>query len=134
MAFQKGKSGNPGGRPKQRKFREALSLALSENDPKTGQPKLRRIADKLVEAAMQGESWAIREVADRTDGKAVQAVELESDHKQHIDEYSDEELLAVIAKSGDETERNGVNADGTKPRKANVLSVQNNGRLKVKDY
>ena len=131
MAFQKGKSGNPGGRPKQRKFREALSLALSENDPKTGQPKLRRIADKLVEAAMQGESWAIREVADRTDGKAVQAVELESDHKPHIDEYSDEELLAVIAKSGDETERNGVNADGTKPRKANVLSVQNNGRLKV---
>ncbi len=134
MTFQKGKSGNPGGRPKQRKFREALSLALSENDQKTGQPKLRRIADKLVEAAMQGESWAIREVADRTDGKAVQAVELESDHKQHINEYSDEELLAIIAKSGDETERNGVPTDGTKPRKANLLSVQNNGRLKVKDY
>ena len=96
MPFTKGQSGNPGGRPKQQRFRDALSLALSETDAKTGLPKLRRIADNLVDAAMQGERWAIKEVADRTDGKAVQAVDLETDCKQHIDEYTDEELLALI--------------------------------------
>jgi hypothetical protein len=38
--------------------------------------KLRTIADKLVDAAEQGEPWAIKEVIDRVDGKAVQATEI----------------------------------------------------------
>ena len=66
--------------PKEKSFFNALSVALREAHGTTldGSPNtnLRRIADKLVEAALAGESWAIREVADRTDGKAMQAVEV----------------------------------------------------------
>ena len=35
--------------------------------------KLRQIAEKLVEAAQNGEAWAVKEIMDRVDGKAVQA-------------------------------------------------------------
>ena len=39
--------------------------------------KLRMIAEKLVESAIQGEPWAIKEVMDRVDGKAHQSTSLE---------------------------------------------------------
>jgi hypothetical protein len=38
--------------------------------------KLRKIAEKLLEEAENGESWAIKEVIDRLDGKAIQATEI----------------------------------------------------------
>ena len=70
----------PGGRPpKEKSFYNALAVALKQVNGigVDGQPvtKLRAIADKLVEAAEAGESWAIREVADRIDGKPMQAIE-----------------------------------------------------------
>ena len=34
--------------------------------------KLRMIARKLVEAAQDGEPWAVKEIRDRVDGKAIQ--------------------------------------------------------------
>jgi len=65
--------------PKEKSFANMLSIALRESDGVTldGLPntKLRQIADKLVLLAVAGEGWAIREVADRTDGKPMQAVE-----------------------------------------------------------
>ena len=124
MRFQKGQSGNPGGRRKEQKFRAALAMALSETDKDSGQPKLRRIADNLVNAAIKGESWAIREVADRVDGKAVQAVDLETDRKQSIHDYSDEELLAFII----EAKENGgslLRAGEEKPSDFNDMPTEN---------
>lgn len=51
---------------------------------------------------MNGESWAIREVADRTDGKAVQAIDLDPGIPKPMEEYTDAELHAIIAqKIGD---------------------------------
>ena len=32
------------------------------------------VTTKLVELALQGEAWAIKEIADRVDGKAPQAI------------------------------------------------------------
>jgi hypothetical protein len=32
---------------------------------------MRRIAEKLVDCALNGEPWAIAQVADRIDGKAI---------------------------------------------------------------
>lgn len=83
MPFQPGNRANPGGRPKEKRFTEALRLAImQEVDEKddTGKPtgqkttKLRMIADRLVAEAMAGESWAIQQVSDRLDGKAAQAI------------------------------------------------------------
>lgn len=69
-----------GGRPpKEKSFFNALSVALAQADgvDLAGQrvTKLRQVAEKLVECALQGEGWAIKEIADRTDGKPMQAVE-----------------------------------------------------------
>ena len=38
--------------------------------------KLRMIARKLVEAAQEGEPWAVKEIMDRVDGKAIQVTEM----------------------------------------------------------
>jgi len=73
-----------GGRPpKEKSFYNALSVALNQVNgiDEAGQrvTKLRTIAEKLVTAAEAGESWAIKEVADRIDGKPMQAVEHSGD-------------------------------------------------------
>lgn len=65
----------PAGSPnKDKPFREALRIelaALGEDDPKT----LRRLARKLLETAAKDDGLqAIKEVADRLDGKPAQAI------------------------------------------------------------
>jgi ribosomal protein L17 len=72
MAFQKGnklaaKSGQ---------FGHELQKAIAQGDPE----KLRRIAEKLLSLAEAGDLAAIREVADRLDGKAVQTVNATVEH------------------------------------------------------
>lgn len=70
------KRGNPhptGGKP-DKLIRDALMLAVNrEGEGKT--KKLTLIADKLVDLAVGGDVAAIKEVADRIDGKATQAVD-----------------------------------------------------------
>ena len=45
-----------------------------------GKPqKIERLADKLVEFAMDGQGWAFKEIGERLDGKAPQGVDLTSD-------------------------------------------------------
>ena len=63
--------GNQNGK-KGKLFYNQLRIALVQEDSR----KLRTIAQKLVDAAEQGEPWAIKEVIDRVDGKAVQATEI----------------------------------------------------------
>jgi hypothetical protein len=63
--------GNQNGK-KGKLFYNQLRKALVQEDSR----KLRTIADRLVDAAEQGEPWAIKEVIDRVDGKAVQATEI----------------------------------------------------------
>ena len=70
MPFQPGVSGNPSGRQANKPFAEALKRAIAQNDAK----KLRAIAEKLLEKAAEGEGWAIKELADRLDGKAHQSI------------------------------------------------------------
>lgn len=76
MAFQAGQSGNPGGRPKKDKpFRDALRMelaALGEDDPKALRGLARRL---LLTAASADGLQAIKEVADRLDGKPAQSIE-----------------------------------------------------------
>lgn len=68
MTFQPGQSGNPTGGRKDKPWRDALSIALKDGD---GQ-KLRRIADKVVSLASEGDMAAVKEIADRMDGKVPQ--------------------------------------------------------------
>lgn len=60
------------GRRAEKPFRDALRMQLKEagEDHKT----LRLIAAKLIEMAASGDLQAIKELADRTDGKPAQAI------------------------------------------------------------
>ena len=66
-----GQPGNQNGK-KGKLFYNQLRVALVQVDSR----KLRTIAQKLVDAAELGEPWAIKEVIDRVDGKAVQSTEI----------------------------------------------------------
>jgi hypothetical protein len=54
-------------------FYDQLRKILVQND----QHKLRKISEKLAEAAEDGEPWAIKEIMDRMDGKPVAIQELQ---------------------------------------------------------
>jgi hypothetical protein len=70
--FQPGQSGNPNGRPKSKPFRKALSEALKASDDDS--EILKAVALALVAKAKEGDVQAIKEIADRMDGKVAQAI------------------------------------------------------------
>src|SRR5262249_36615890 len=89
MPWKKGQSGNPLGRlPGEKQFADQLRIVLAEpvdkNDPKSVR-NMRRIAEKLVECALNGEPWAICQVADRIDGKATAEIQTEQKHRYVIE-------------------------------------------------
>lgn len=51
-------------------FYEALRKALTQDSK-----KLNDVVDGLIEAAIAREPWAVKELIDRVDGKAIQAIE-----------------------------------------------------------
>jgi len=89
MPFKPGEVNNPNGARKERLFYNALRLALDEK-------RLRRIAEKLVRLAEAGVPWAIRELIDRTDGKPVQAINV--DREERI------KLIAIVPEKSATTE------------------------------
>jgi hypothetical protein len=89
----------PGGRPvgsinTQRPFADALRMELAAGD---NHRVLRAIARNLIAIASSGEPialQAIREIADRTDGKARQASDITL-HNANARELSDDDLAAI---------------------------------------
>jgi len=98
MAFKKGISGNPGGRSGEKIFTDALRLELNRIDPtdKEKRKKVNRLAEKLVECALDGEGWAFNMIADRLEGKAAQQIDHNVIDNREISEYSDAELTAIL--------------------------------------
>ena len=84
MTFAPGQSGNPGGRQKERPFRDALRMEMAAadlGDTVDVKPRsIRAVARALIDKAMEGSEAAAREIADRIDGKVPQAVVGDSDH------------------------------------------------------
>jgi hypothetical protein len=80
--FLPGQSGNPGGRSTEKRFREALLLELAEDGD--ARKPLREVAKALIAAALTGDVSAIREIADRLDGKPAQAIDVTGDDRRII--------------------------------------------------
>ena len=53
-----------------RPWRSALNRAIAQDNAK----RVRQAAEQLLDLAANGEQWAVKELADRLDGKAVQQV------------------------------------------------------------
>lgn len=61
---------------RKRHWAEAITAAVQkEVDPATGRRKLHAICDKLIAMAEEGDIQAMKEIGDRLDGKATQALE-----------------------------------------------------------
>jgi len=57
--------------------RRAVKRRMENED---GKPqKIERLADKLVDFAMDGQGWAFKEIGERLDGKAPQAQVIQGD-------------------------------------------------------
>lgn len=96
MTWKSGQSGNLKGRPTSEKaFADALRLAVNATD-ETGTKKIRVIAEKLTECAMNGEGWAIQQVADRLDGKPAQESTVTIDDKRDFTDWTRGELVALL--------------------------------------
>lgn len=80
--------------PKEKSFANMLNIAIKEAT-ESGGTKLRAVADALVEKAMAGDIQAIKEVADRLDGKPVQQSDMNIDASGDLAEF-----LARIAEGG----------------------------------
>ena len=72
---------------RQKPFNDALLIELRSNPL-----ALRRIAAKLIERAEEGELGAIREIADRLDGRPAQMIDRRD---VPINQLTDEQLLAI---------------------------------------
>jgi hypothetical protein len=75
---------------REKPFNDALRIAL-RGDPL----RLRRIVDKLAEKAEEGDLAAIREIADRLDGKPAQVIDRRD---APIEELTDSELHLVASR------------------------------------
>jgi hypothetical protein len=74
---------------REKPFAGMLRLALLSG----GRHRLRIIAEKLADKAEQGDIQAIREIADRLDGKPAQAIERGN---APLESMTDQQLFAII--------------------------------------
>jgi hypothetical protein len=63
---------NPRGQQRDKPFRDALRLTIAEAEDNPR--KLRKLAEALFDKAADGDIPAIKEIADRLDGKPAQAI------------------------------------------------------------
>ena len=76
--FKPGASGNPKGRPKLTLLSEAIRAQLAVVAPDTDERTYAEIiAEKLCAEAVAGNVNAAREIADRTEGKPKQAIDVD---------------------------------------------------------
>jgi hypothetical protein len=76
--FKKGETGNRNGRPKLTRLTEALREQLAEANPDAPEETVaEQIARALISEAKIGNVQAAREIADRTEGKPKQTLDLD---------------------------------------------------------
>lgn len=68
---------------KNKPWAEAIARALARK-AKGKQDGLNLVADQLVAAALNGDQWAIKEIGERTDGKAAQSVTVAGDQDKPL--------------------------------------------------
>jgi len=104
--WEKGQSGNPSGRPK-RPITEAMLAMLHQVSKGHNKTFAQLIAEGQIRQAVKGSTMAAKEIADRTEGKARQAVDVtvETPLEFNIEVHFVDSDSNVDAKSLDELQR-----------------------------
>ncbi len=97
MAFEKGKSGHPGGRSSLKPWTDALRMEIAALSKEGLHDGLRQIARSVVNAASQGDKDAWREIGDRLEGKSMTNLTATIKDARTA---TDAELTAIIDESG----------------------------------
>ena len=100
--WQRGQSGNPGGRPKKTPLADACREVLGQpvpDDPE-GRTYAQAIAETLAAKALEGDIRAAQELADRAEGKPRQSVEIEQTSLREAFDRMNHEELEAYAVSG----------------------------------
>jgi len=94
--FEKGVSGNPGGRPKWKKVTELMKT-------ETNQEKLAIIVDNVFDLALEGNMRAVEFIADRLEGKVAQRVEVSTNDQpikvfdfEGVDFDNDSDVIPLV--------------------------------------
>ena len=59
---------------KEKRWAKAIDKALEKRCKSDGQKALVELAEVMLQAAENGEAWALKELGDRMDGKAAQSI------------------------------------------------------------
>lgn len=82
---------------KNKPFWRAINKAIAQDDGK----RLRSAAEKLLDLAAAGEQWAVKELADRMDGKAIQSIDAKVDADLTIQVLRYADVADVAPNDGD---------------------------------
>ena len=67
-----------------KRWAAAIKRALARKAENVYDNGLDLVADRVVAAAIEGQQWAVAEIANRVDGKATEHIVSESTHTTHI--------------------------------------------------
>lgn len=77
MVFKPGNCANPGGKPKQKIWRDAISAAIRHRTGLDQIEAVKTVALALVDEALKGDVVALKEIGDRIDGKSDASVSVD---------------------------------------------------------
>ncbi len=72
--WQPGQSGNPGGRAKSKPITDAIKERLARIQPDDPRTDAQRLADVLVDGALDGDIQFIKELLNRVEGKVAEVI------------------------------------------------------------
>jgi hypothetical protein len=75
-------------------FRTALLMELKSKGQ--DMPELRQIARKCIDRALEDQSWAIKEIWDRLDGKPAQSATTDVNEKRSALDWTTQELVDFL--------------------------------------
>jgi hypothetical protein len=93
MPFQKGQSGNPGGRGKAKPISDMYRRIMAD------QRRLKRYCMSVYRAAIKGDTTAAKEIADRLEGKPLQTVDVNDNRLNSAERLAELLASAVSADS-----------------------------------
>lgn len=92
---------NPRGQQRDKPFREALRLEIAAAQEADDHRSLRRLARKLLDTASEGDIAALKEVADRLDGKVPQGIVGGDEDDEPVKVVTRIELVAADGNTAD---------------------------------